>query len=261
MFQINYCEYNRSNYDCDLIYRPNGRGDYLFLLLKTPMKCYLNGQLTISRENACLLYTPGTCQHYQAVRKFRNSYMHFSTDLNFEERYDIPVNQLIYPDNHKMIDNILQSIQQEYLSKNLHYEEQLQLLAESLFLQLSRSLKQPVFEDGPVSSSLHQDFQNLRLAMLRSCEEEWTMDRLCKMSNMGKSQFYHYYKLFFASAPKAELIQARMEKARTLLTNEAIQVQQAARLCGFTNVQHFSRYFKEQFHCSPKDYQLKNGYR
>ena len=52
MFQIDYCEYNRTNVDYDRIYRPGGSGDYLLLLLKTPMKCHLKGKLEISGENA-----------------------------------------------------------------------------------------------------------------------------------------------------------------------------------------------------------------
>ena len=31
-FSIHICEYNRSNADYDIIYRPEGSGDYLFLL-------------------------------------------------------------------------------------------------------------------------------------------------------------------------------------------------------------------------------------
>lgn len=258
MFQINYCEFNRSNYDCDRIYRPGGSGDYLFLLLKTPMKCYLNGQLILSKENACILYTPGTCQHYQAVRKFRNSYMHFSTDLRFEDRYHIPVNQLLYPDNFLQLDSLLQNIQQEYLSKKPYYENRLSILAEDIFLQLSRALLKPSYEITDESSSMLSLFQNLRLEMLQTCEDDWTIQCLCQKSNMAKSQFYHYYKLFFHTTPKAELLQMRMEKARTLLTNEALQVQQVAKLCGFVNVQHFSRYFREWYHCSPKEFQMQS---
>ena len=47
MFEIHYCEYNRTNSDCDRIYRPQGSGDYLFLLLKTPMKFRMDGKITI----------------------------------------------------------------------------------------------------------------------------------------------------------------------------------------------------------------------
>lgn len=258
MFQMNYCEFNRNNYDYDRIYRPDGSGDYLLLLWKTPMKCYLNGQLVISQENACLLYTPGVCQNYQAIRKFCNSYMHFSTDLAFEEKYNIPANQLLYPDNFQYLDSLMQEIQQEYLSKNPYYEYRLQNLTEEVFLQLSRALGH-THKQTPEYSSLHESMQKLRLQMLRTCEEDWTIEQLCRESNMSKTQFYHYYKIFFNTTPKAELLQTRLEKVRTLLTNETLQVQQAASLCGFKNMQHFSRYFKESYGCSPREFQKNHS--
>lgn len=257
MFTVNYCEFNRSNSDCDRIYRPGGSGDYLFLLLKTPMKFHLKEHTIISRENACILYTPGISQDYQAVRKFRNSYIHFSTDLAFEQTYQIPVNKLFYPANVQETENILREIQQEYLSRNIHWEKRLCNLTEELFLLLSRSLHQPSYGHLPSDSDLLKFFQNIRLTMLKNCEEDWSIQRLCRETNMEKSQFYHYYKLFFQSTPKSELLQARMEKARYLLTNEALQIQQVAHACGFTNMQHFSRYFKEWYHCSPREYSRK----
>ena len=55
MIDLHFCEYNRSNQDYDTIFRPSGSGDYLLLLLKTPMKVYLKEGLTVTRENACIL--------------------------------------------------------------------------------------------------------------------------------------------------------------------------------------------------------------
>ena len=143
MFEIHYCEYNRTNSDCDRIYRPQGSGDYLFLLLKTPMKFRMDGKITILRENACILYTPGVCQDYQAVRKFRNSYMHFSTDLALEKKYPIPENCPFYPADVSAIDDLLKEIQREYLEKAPYYQEKIRLLTESLILLISRSLNHP----------------------------------------------------------------------------------------------------------------------
>ena len=71
-FSIQFCEYNYSNPDYDQIYRPNGSGDYLFLLFKTPMKVYLDKKLNISKENACILYAPGYEQHYKAVHRLES---------------------------------------------------------------------------------------------------------------------------------------------------------------------------------------------
>ena len=123
MFQVNYCEYNRSNADCDRIYRPGGSGDYLLLLLKTPMKCRLKGKLEISGENAFLLYAPGEVQDYQAVQKFRNSYVHFSTDLPLTESYGIPTSVLFYPENFsKIFVNLPEKIS-EYFAQSQEFTQ------------------------------------------------------------------------------------------------------------------------------------------
>lgn len=77
MITLHFCEYNRFNQDYDTIFRPGGSGDYLFLLLKTPMKIYLQEELIITKENACLLFTPQTPQHYQAVKRFATAIFTF----------------------------------------------------------------------------------------------------------------------------------------------------------------------------------------
>ncbi len=253
MFQINYCEYDRSGADEFRIYRPGGSGDYLFLLWKTPMKCCLDGRVTVTKENACMLYAPGFCQDYQAVRRFRNSYIHFSSDLLLEQKYGIPVNQVLYPENFPQLNQLIRDIQHEYLSGGLYSPDRLRNLTEELFIRLSRSLLQP-YRDQPREASLHESLQELRLRMLTNCDQAWPINRLCQESHLGKSQFYYHYKAFFDSTPKEDLLEARMDRAGTLLTNEALQVQQVAQLCGFGSIPHFSRYFREWYHCPPSEY-------
>lgn len=48
-----------------------------------------------AQENACLFYTPDHEQHYQAVQKFRNSYVHFWCGENLGETYGIPQNAVL----------------------------------------------------------------------------------------------------------------------------------------------------------------------
>lgn len=88
---------------------PQGSGDYLFLLLKTPMKVYQENGILITGENACILYTPGQMQHYQAVQKFRNSYLHFVAQENLAEYFHLPQNQIFYPQNPEEIEEIIRS--------------------------------------------------------------------------------------------------------------------------------------------------------
>ncbi len=49
-FSVHICEYNRSNADYETIYRPEGSGDYLFLLFKTPMKVYDRTAFSLHRK-------------------------------------------------------------------------------------------------------------------------------------------------------------------------------------------------------------------
>ncbi|MFQ9393684.1 MAG: hypothetical protein ACLR2E_05285 [Lachnospiraceae bacterium] len=87
----------------------------------------MKGKLEISGENACLLYAPQECQDYQAVQKFRNSYVHFSTDLPFADEYGIPTSILLYPENFMELDEYIRLIQQEYLTRPPFFQERCRL--------------------------------------------------------------------------------------------------------------------------------------
>jgi transcriptional regulator GlxA family with amidase domain len=71
---------------------------------------------------------------------------------------------------------------------------------------------------------------------------------------MEKGQFYNCYTLFFKTTPKADIIGARIEKAKNLLTNQELKVHQVSEMCGFKNVCHFSRCFKKRTNFSPCEY-------
>lgn len=253
MFKANYCGYNLSNPDHDVIYRPNGSGDYLFLLFQTPMEILRPRTGQHAQPGACILYPPGLCQHYRAVREFRNSFVHFSADPEMITPYAVPENTVFYPGNQEEINYILRQIYSEYLTKDLHYERKITALIHLLLIAVSRDLTQASQHRGE-DLPLLLLFQNARLQILSHCEEEWSTERMCRLVNLGKSQFFSYYKLFFHSTPKAELLAARLDRAKDLLTNEAMQVQQAAALSGFHSLPHFTKYFKEMCGCTPSEY-------
>lgn len=253
MHQLNFCEYNRSNHDYDTIFRPAGSGDYLFLQFKSPMKVYTEDRIVITRENACILYTPGMPQHYQAVQKFRNSYLHFSSDENPARCFPMPENTVFYPENAMQIDSLISRLQQEYFSGLPHREEAVHALMTLLFLSISRRLTQETAQKEE-AGLLYPLFQSLRLEMLTECEKDWDLERLCRRVNLEKSQFYMYYRSFFSSTPKNDLLHARLEKAKNLLSNEALQVKEVAQLCGFGSQAHFTRYFKSCCGCAPGAY-------
>ncbi len=254
MFHITYCDYNRSNPDYDKIFRPNGSGDYLLLYFMTPMKVQLGTKTVITRDGAFLLYSPGYPQIYQAVRKFKNSFIHFTCDSGlFLEEYHIPANCLLYPPNPGIMNDFFKNIYMENVAKQDLYQEQSDKLMHQLFILLSRQLHgYPSQTD--INAGLYEQFQKARIEILTHTERPWTSDSMAELTNLATSQFYHYYKIFFNRSPKSELLDARIERAKYLLRVESVPVGQAASQSGFDNLSHFCRYFKKECGMTPSEY-------
>lgn len=256
MYQIHYCEFSRQNCDKDRIYRPGGSGDWLFLLFLAPMYVVFETERETARAGGCLLYSPGACQNYHGVEAFRNSYVHFSASSEeFPKTYGIPVNRVFYPASPDKLNLLFKDLQEEYLNQDSHSQEMEDLLMRRLLIMAGRLL-----ESGNQSAgSLKEQFQQARLTVLSRCEEDWNIEKMCGLVNMGKSQFYNYYRTFFGTSPREDLLKARIDRAKNLLTSETMQVQQAAALCGFKSICHFTRYFREVCGCTPGEYHRRTG--
>ena len=217
------------------------------------MKVYLGGQLTVTRDNACIFYIPGNPQHYQAVRKFRNSYVHFSCGENLAKRFGLPCNEIFYPSDCQEIDHCIQKLQHEYLNREVFSRDyEYALLCQLMITACGNSAVQ-------IQTSLQT-----RSSAACSKKSVWKCLQITKSHGQQKSSapwliskkvsFIPVTGIFLYSTPHADLNLLRLEKAKNLLTNEALPVQQVALLCGFSNLSHFSRYFRKNCGCSPSEW-------
>lgn len=254
MFQINYCDFNRYNQDYDKIYRPDGSGDNLFLHFLSPMTIFLPDKVITAKTNSFILFPAGSPQIYQAVKQFKNSFFHFTADEdNFSSRYALPVNEIITLPNADEISRLMQEIYLEHTSKSAFYEQKLDCLVNLLFIQLSRQLQSSMHMQS-VNAEFYPIFQNARMEILSNISEDWSSEKMAALTNLSVSHFYKYYTLFFGRSPKKELLEARISHAKYLLSINHLSVNQTAALCGFQNLSHFSRYFKQLVGVSPLQY-------
>lgn len=256
MFHTGYCDYNRVNPDCDIINRPEGSGDYLLLYFMTPMKVQLCGRTQMAKEGAFLLYTPGQAQIYRAVGQFKNSFVHFTCDDDgFLAAYGLPVNKIVYPPFPDALNALFKAVYMESVTKQSYYQEQIDKLMHQLFILFSRQLQ--TFPDGKgFQADLFEEFRKARIEILTHIERKWDADSMAALTNLGTSQFYRYYRLFFNRSPKSELLDARMERSKYLLRVEKLPVAQAAAQAGFDSLPHFTRYFKKACGMPPSEYRL-----
>lgn len=254
MIKIDYCGYHAHNPDRDLIFRPTGTSSYLFLVVLSPMTFYYSDQSVIkAKTGACILYSPGSYQHYQADKNFFNSYVHFYCEESIVEEYSIQQNKLFYPYNTEELNWMLKKIYQEFINRPTHWEHMVDLYLKQLLTLLYRGQQQEIMHVEQ-RENIYPKLLAIRGQMLGSCHHPWTVEELCKMANLGKSQLYKYYNDFFHSSPKEELIQARLQKVKYLMSNEAVSIKQAAYESGFQNICHFNRLFKLHYGCTPGEY-------
>ena len=257
MFEMDYCGYHVRNRDRDLIYRPSGSASHLFLLLLSPMVVeFPDGTQEDVRPGGCLLYTAGHYQRYWAKKEFYNSYVHFFCREEVLAQYSLIQNKIFYSENIEEIDWIIKEIYQEFWNKLPHAEKMMEAYLQQLMILLSREGNQNrISVDN--NHDIYQELNTLRCEMLSTCDEPWTIDKLCSMLNVSKTQLYKYYHTFFNASPKEELIQARLQRVKYLLTNEAMSIQEAALESGFSNINHFNRLFHRECGCTPGEYRKR----
>ena len=255
MIKVEFCGYNMFHSNKHFIYRPNGlMSSYLFLMFLTPMVVHFPDHTSVKAEpGSCLLYAPKYFQHYEAVREFGNHFIHFVCDNSTIENYNIPLNKPINVRNRSEIDLITKKVYNEFYHDLAKSDEMLDLYIRELLIYLQRE-KQLQQIPPKVLNEIYPLMQSLRSQMMYDCQRNWTIDEMCKIVNMGRSQFYKHYQDLFQNPPKDDLLQARLQKAKYLLSSDTIPIQQVACECGFPTISHFNRFFKQNCGVSPSQY-------
>jgi AraC family transcriptional regulator, exoenzyme S synthesis regulatory protein ExsA len=81
-----------------------------------------------------------------------------------------------------------------------------------------------------------------------------SIEDFAKLSHRSLSTFKRDFRKYYNQPPGKWLLQKRLEYAAVLLKNPALNVSQVTLDCGFEDLSHFSRAFKEKFGTSPANY-------
>lgn len=93
------------------------------------------------------------------------------------------------------------------------------------------------------------------ISLQRTMEDNYLfnlkLEDYARLCNRSLSAFKRDFQKIFGNTPGKWLMQKRLERARMLLQHSDKQVSDIAFSCGFENLSHFSRSFKEHFGASP----------
>lgn len=258
--QINNIGYNHCH-DADFrIERPEGSGDYLLLILKTPAIFTFSGKDVIAEENSVILYKKGTPQFYRALgSSFANDWFHFDVtedELLLFEDWQIPFDVLIPVNIINDLSLFIKNISYERYSSNHYREQSVTLYLNLFFIKLSEKIHALPNEK---IGSYYEKMSMLRSQVYNMPYQDWTIQGISHQLAISKSYFQHLYKQIFGTGVMEDVIQSRIQHAKYLLSTTSLSVKEIASLCGYRNETHFMRQFKDVMNMTPSQYRITGG--
>ena len=232
-----------------MIDRPNGAGDWLLLLTKTPGIFRIDGKDIHAQANSFLLYTPEYPEHYTTNgEEYIDDWMHFGPDEEEQQliyQLHIPLNQIVHLGDISNISSILRNMCYEYYSAHLHRIEIVNLYFRMLLYKLHEQI-----EIAHPTAVLSETIYGERLIWIRECiyrwpERDWNIDALAKELSLSRSRFQHLYADTFGYSVTQDLIQSRVQKACELLKQDVLSLEEIAQCCGYSSTSYFIRQFKQ----------------
>lgn len=233
--------------------RKNGHPEYSFVHFISSVEITLNGITVTTPQHTCILYRPGTPQHFISHQPLIHDWFHFSgIPEPLFKRLNIPLDTLFHPQRANFITGIVQEMESEFLAQKAESNELLSMKFKELFIKLSRALS-----DEPttvVDLTTSERLRKLRSEVILSLSHPWTVAEMAKRIPLSESRFYSVYRAFYGTSPMDDLIRARIDSAKNALLFTEQPISAIAESLGYSNVTHFIRQFRNTTGNSPARY-------
>ncbi len=248
MNEIDFVGYS-ATHPADFVYDvPGGYTCYLLLLITSAAELLINNEIIQVPANSAILYTPGYRIYYRAANEeYKNDWIRFRSDESFVEQFPVK--------------NIPFSISDpEYchtLIKLLTWESSFSSArSESIISHLLRVLFSKLHE-GSINSAanLHtHELINLHKKIYNNPQLPWNISQMAEELHLSTSHLQTLYKKLFGSSCMDDVIEGRLRRAQDQLKYTAKSIQEIAESCGYNNVEHFCRQFRQHNGCTPGQY-------
>lgn len=254
--QINQIGINIRHEGKFVIDRPNGSGDFLFLIFQTRAKIVINKKEIEVQPDGCILYEKNEKQFYFSSGKtYVDSYLHFDLSYYQLKKSKVPLNTLFYLKNSSEIIEILKLLSREQISESTNKNENSNLL---LCYLLSKIFDNK--SDEPVSQKqniLNQKLIELRSQMYSNASLYKSVSDLAKEANVSLSHFKFLYTKQFGISCYDDLLTAKTMNAQHHLLKTDLSIKEIAILCGYENDTSFMRSFKKRTGKTPSEFRTK----
>ena len=214
----------------------------------------LNGEPVVSEPHACIVFAPGTPQHFFSETAIIHDWVHISgVQESVFSSFGIPVNTLMYPHKYGFITDIMRELESEFFTDSAYSSVLRKAKLTELFVKLGREISSGV-SGISVNERTVALLQTLRRRLVLQYSEDWTVERMAAEIGLSPSYLHAAYRNYYRISPASDLISIRMERAKFYLTGTSLTVGDLAARLGYANTTHFIRQFKKQVGVSPLCY-------
>ncbi len=242
------------------ICRPMGSGDHLVIIVKSRAYFTLGGKEILVMPNTVFVYKEGTPQIYRAAgEEYINDWFHFvpsAEELVYIDALGIPYDTPIPCCDISQPSMLIKHLYREKISANPHSSEAINLYFRLLMLKISECMQQNSSERLPPH---YAKLSKLRADIYNTPHTEYTVKAIADMLSISQSYLQHLYKQVFGVSITSDIITARIDRAKYLLSGTDYTVTAIAKLCGYNNDVHFMRQFKNQCGVTPTEYRRQFG--
>lgn len=235
--------------------RPNGAGNYAFVLFKNRSEVVLNGISQVAEGGSYILYRPSTAQFYkESDMPFVNDWFHCEGEGLEELLAEIgfPLDTLVPAVDPSMITRGVMELQRIRKLGGPVGDRAVDAELRAFFLKLCQLRELGRMPDQP--GRYYRRFSELRDELYHTPHWQASIEELAARVNLSKSYFQHLYKDLFGCSVGTDRINGRLEYAKYLLANSTLSVSEIAARCGYEYDTHFMRQFKKFVGVTPGQY-------
>ncbi|WP_342561044.1 AraC family transcriptional regulator [Paenibacillus sp. FSL R7-0345] len=253
MAHIHFVECNTTHPGNFVIDVPAGH-HWLLVITKTPAMFWVNGVLKEYPAHSAILYRPQQKVYYRAsTGRFVNDWLRFEATEAYITESPLPFGVPFGLSNPEYCRKLLELLIIEQNFSLDCKESSVDLLLRALFNKLLESY----FQDKITPQ--YYKLLKLRTAIQNNPGEYWTVSMMAEFLRISPGYLQSIYKKTFGISCIDDVINSRVRMAKEYLIHNAQSIGEVASRCGYQNVEHFCRQFKQITGQTPKNFQKHIG--
>lgn len=233
---------------------PEGHDFWLLILTHTPAEIWVQGSVKEYPAHCAVLFRPGQKIWYRAcVEQFVNDWVRFDTDESYLTETTLPLGLPLPLIDPGYFSRLFQLLATEHFFQYDYRELSIDYLLRLMFHKLLEAARETDRQPDE-----HQLLE-LRKRIHNNPGFAWSVPVMAESVHLSPSYLQALYKSAFGVSCMEDVIQSRVRLAKERLIYGSQRIADIATLCGYRNVEHFSRQFRQIAGCTPRAFRSSAG--